>query len=304
VGCYHSKLHEGELFLSADPLVQAPYNTQSYNRYSYTFNNPLSYTDPSGYQTQGYCPRKKDSDRCPAGDEPPTEEVRVVGEDTRRDRDYQNEQDRKQFIAETQATSLANMFAADVNLAMFLGQVELNGSAIAQYANGSAVAVAATAGGGVVVGGAQGGGASTALEKLKNLGKVGSRLSGPLAAMVLALTPTKMGDATIAGNRDQMNKLHRGRIQAQGGGLERSVPWAQSTPPTVAQGLAMLQELRMQLTDKQFNERARSFERAERYIINAGAGGGAYPPGNSFKMQGTTDIRVDIEIQSGAAFVP
>ena len=37
-------------FLSADPFVQAPGNTLSYNRYSYVFNNPLSYTDPSGYQ--------------------------------------------------------------------------------------------------------------------------------------------------------------------------------------------------------------------------------------------------------------
>ncbi|MCP3921086.1 MAG: RHS repeat-associated core domain-containing protein [Desulfobacterales bacterium] len=37
-------------FLSADPVIQAPYNTQSYNRYSYCFNNPLSYTDPSGYE--------------------------------------------------------------------------------------------------------------------------------------------------------------------------------------------------------------------------------------------------------------
>ncbi|MCP3925716.1 MAG: hypothetical protein GY714_24370 [Desulfobacterales bacterium] len=38
-------------FLSADPVIQDPYNTQSYNRYSYCFNNPLSYTDPSGYTT-------------------------------------------------------------------------------------------------------------------------------------------------------------------------------------------------------------------------------------------------------------
>lgn len=38
-------------FVSADPLIQAPSNTQSYNRYSYTFNNPMKYTDPSGYST-------------------------------------------------------------------------------------------------------------------------------------------------------------------------------------------------------------------------------------------------------------
>lgn len=36
-------------FLSADPIIQAPDNLQSYNRYSYTLNNPLRFTDPSGF---------------------------------------------------------------------------------------------------------------------------------------------------------------------------------------------------------------------------------------------------------------
>ena len=39
-------------FLSPDPFVQAPGHTQSYNRYRYGFNNPLSHTDPSGYIVQ------------------------------------------------------------------------------------------------------------------------------------------------------------------------------------------------------------------------------------------------------------
>lgn len=36
-------------FMTPDPFVQAPENLQSYNRYSYGFNNPLSGVDPSGY---------------------------------------------------------------------------------------------------------------------------------------------------------------------------------------------------------------------------------------------------------------
>lgn len=36
-------------FLSPDPFIQDPANPQNYNRYSYVLNNPLKYTDPSGY---------------------------------------------------------------------------------------------------------------------------------------------------------------------------------------------------------------------------------------------------------------
>lgn len=40
-------------FLSADPMVQAPGNLQSFNRYSYAWNGPLNGTDPSGYCFMG-----------------------------------------------------------------------------------------------------------------------------------------------------------------------------------------------------------------------------------------------------------
>ncbi|OUS29383.1 hypothetical protein A9Q99_09800 [Gammaproteobacteria bacterium 45_16_T64] len=53
VGLIHmnGRVYDPELgrFLSADPIVQAPTNSQSYNRYSYVANNPVSYTDPSGF---------------------------------------------------------------------------------------------------------------------------------------------------------------------------------------------------------------------------------------------------------------
>lgn len=53
VGIVHmgGRIYDAEIgrFLQADPFVQDPTNLQGLNRYSYVENNPLSYTDPSGY---------------------------------------------------------------------------------------------------------------------------------------------------------------------------------------------------------------------------------------------------------------
>lgn len=43
-------------FMQADPIVQAPDHSQSPNRYSYVFNNPLSYSDPTGFVTTPVAP--------------------------------------------------------------------------------------------------------------------------------------------------------------------------------------------------------------------------------------------------------
>ena len=46
----NARLYDAPLgrFLSPDPYVQAPDFSQSFNRYSYAWNNPLVYTDPDG----------------------------------------------------------------------------------------------------------------------------------------------------------------------------------------------------------------------------------------------------------------
>ncbi|NRB68231.1 MAG: VCBS repeat-containing protein [Vibrio sp.] len=53
VGLVHmnGRVYDQELgrFLSADPIIQEEYITNSFNRYAYVMNNPLKYTDPTGY---------------------------------------------------------------------------------------------------------------------------------------------------------------------------------------------------------------------------------------------------------------
>ena len=55
-GLIHMKgrIYDPEIgrFLQPDPFVQAPSYSQSHNRYVYTFNSPLSYTDPTGFTSE------------------------------------------------------------------------------------------------------------------------------------------------------------------------------------------------------------------------------------------------------------
>ena len=99
-----------------------------------------------------------------------------------------------------------------------------------------------------------------------------------------------------------MAKKHRGRIQAQGEGLEKSVSWTQDEPLSKGDGLSLLERLKKMLTKKEFERREKPFEEAKRYIENVEGGADAVKK-KSFRNRKSRDARIDIEILSGTAFI-
>jgi hypothetical protein len=102
---------------------------------------------------------------------------------------------------------------------------------------------------------------------------------------------------------------HRGRVQAQGGGVEESIPWAQASPPTDADGYKMLVDLRNRLLPSEQRHRETAFAEARAFILRASQEGGvhAIPRAvqKSFPRKPLPDNRrVDIEVRKGSAFVP
>ena len=53
---YASRAYDAAIgrFVSPDSIVPAPGNPQSLNRYSYVYNNPLKYTDPTGHSAEWF----------------------------------------------------------------------------------------------------------------------------------------------------------------------------------------------------------------------------------------------------------
>ena len=97
-------------------------------------------------------------------------------------------------------------------------------------------------------------------------------------------------------------QTHRGRLQAQGGGIEESESWAQEEPLTKQQGLSLLRRLRERLRPGDRELRERPFEEAERFIEQS-EGGVDAPVRRSFRNRKTRDVRVDIEVWGGTAFI-
>ena len=95
---------------------------------------------------------------------------------------------------------------------------------------------------------------------------------------------------------------HRGRIQAQGKHLEASESWSQEEPITKEEGLEMLDNLKHKIPKKEAQIRKKAFHKAENFIKDGGHEVISAPITRSFKVKGTQQERVDIEIQKGQAF--
>jgi RHS repeat-associated protein len=114
-----------------------------------------------------------------------------------------------------------------------------------------------------------------------------------------AATGTRVTPITVTQENRRRDENTVVRIQAQGGGLERSIVLQN---PTAAEGLAALATLQASLTPAQREERAVSFAKAARFIENAPKGGGVIAPGKGFPNGARTSIRVDVEVKRGTAF--
>ncbi len=97
---------------------------------------------------------------------------------------------------------------------------------------------------------------------------------------------------------------HRGRIQAQGGGVEESEKWALEKPPTWQEGISMLNNLEEKLSPREQENRQELFDKAEDYIKAVGEKGGVDAQvSKTFLKKGSRDVRIDIEVILGTAFI-
>ena len=101
-------------------------------------------------------------------------------------------------------------------------------------------------------------------------------------------------------------KPHRGRVQAQGGGLDESVRWGTDSPPTMSMVLGYIDELEGKLTESEREERELGFRQIREHVRRLAAAGGMDAPHlPSFpKPPLKGGIRVDLEILAGRACVP
>jgi hypothetical protein len=98
--------------------------------------------------------------------------------------------------------------------------------------------------------------------------------------------------------------MHRGRIQAQGDGLEESESWNEIAPISHSDGLAKKEKLKSKLSKKDLALRVDAFNKAKKFIDCArNAGGVTAEVSKTYMVKGEARKRVDIDVKSGEAFV-
>jgi len=97
---------------------------------------------------------------------------------------------------------------------------------------------------------------------------------------------------------------HRGRFQAQGGGIEESEPWQQASPLVDVVARDLLARLERKIPAREAEIRRQAFRKARDFIDKCAAAGGIGPIKQSWPKPARSDSRrVDIEVNSGIAFV-
>lgn len=103
-------------------------------------------------------------------------------------------------------------------------------------------------------------------------------------------------------------KANRGRVQAQGQNVEKSVDWGEDVVPRASQGHALLEQLLAKLTASEQAHREEAFSQAHVGVDQtARIGGipqdGRYPASKSYPQPPRRDgRRVDLEVWAGRAF--
>lgn len=96
--------------------------------------------------------------------------------------------------------------------------------------------------------------------------------------------------------------MNRGRIQAQGLGLEESEAWAQANVPLKSDGYNMITRLKGKLTEKELRIRQKPFDKVARLVANAPIKGYDIFQQSFSPCPPIKDARVDVEVKAGRAF--
>ena len=293
-------------FTAVDPLLASgkSANPQTFNRYAYTMNRPLVFVDPTGLQAGGtddmtYCrgngdcnTRVERSTNIASGNSGPLIDLSVQSESP----------------VQTQVSAGSVVLGTTIVARTLLATPAATTGALSASGAGIICSTLLCAGlildrihrytpGGLYDNTVNRPRIIDGLPVVSTIGSSNTQAGDPALAVPIPTTATDTTPPPPSG------PTNRGRIQIQGGGVEISAPWAQTTPPTKAQGLAGLNGLWNSLSPSQQRDRSQAFIRAQTFINNCPATGCSAPISRSYSNRPNSPIRIDIEIITGTAFV-